>query len=62
MVTGKKVNILIADSESEHLRLLEEVLHSLGYETIPARDGQEALEKLKQSSPDVILLDAHMHG
>jgi DNA-binding response OmpR family regulator len=55
-----KKKILIVEDE-EGLRLLyEEELKSEGYEVITARNGREAIEKLEQSKPDLIILDIVM--
>jgi len=52
--------ILVVDDEDRNLRLMEAILTPLGYEVILARDGEEALEKVREVSPDVILLDIMM--
>jgi len=55
-----KKKILIVEDE-EGLRLLyEEELKSEGYEVITARNGREAIEKLEESKPDLIILDIVM--
>ncbi len=56
----KKANILVVDDEDRNLRLMEAMLLPLGYEVDLARDGEEALEKVQESPPDVILLDIMM--
>jgi len=56
----KKAKILVADDEVRSLRLMEALLLPLGYEVIVARDGEEALQKVQESAPDVILLDIMM--
>ena len=62
MVLHRKAKILVVDDESENLRLMEASLLSLGYEVVLAHDGEEALEKVRQTSPDAVLLDARMPG
>src|SRR5436305_1798205 len=39
---------------------LEQELEELGYDTISAANGQEALEKVAAEAPDLILLDVMM--
>jgi len=56
----KKVRILCVDDEDRNLLLLEGMLIPLGYEVILARDGEEALERVQETRPDVILLDVMM--
>ena len=58
----KKSIILVVDDEKLNRRLLEALLLPLGYEVILAVDGQEALEKVNDTPPDVILLDIMMPG
>lgn len=58
----EKAKVLVVDDDERSLRLLEAVLMALGYEVILARDGREALEKVRKTSPDVILLDIMMPG
>lgn len=52
----EKAKILVVDDADGNLRLLEAMLSPLGYEVILAGDGEEALAKVKQASPNVILL------
>lgn len=56
----KKAKILCADDEERNLLLMKAMLTPLGYEIIMARDGEEALEKVQETRPDVILLDIMM--
>ena len=57
---GKRSKILVVDDENRNLRLMEALLIPLGYEVILARDGEEALEKVREIPPDVVLLDIMM--
>jgi DNA-binding NtrC family response regulator len=54
--------ILIVDDEPFNLDLLEQELKDLGYSVAKARDGNEALEKVKGLQPDLLLLDYMMPG
>lgn len=56
----KKTRILVADDEQRNRIALTDLLVSQGYEVLQACDGMEALEKTKDLSPDVILLDIKM--
>ncbi len=60
MKIDKKAKILCADDEDRNLLLIEGMLAPLGYEVIVARDGKEALERVQETHPDVILLDVMM--
>jgi DNA-binding response OmpR family regulator len=55
-----KKKILVVEDE-EGLRLLyEEELKAEGYEVITAQNGREAIQKLEQEKPDLIILDIVM--
>ena len=54
--------ILIVDDEPLNVRFLAAMLSRNQYETIVAYNGNEALEKVKEKSPDLILLDINMPG
>ena len=57
---GKKGKILVVDDEEKNLKLMSAILKSYGYSFETAKDGIEALEKSKESSPDLIFLDIMM--
>ena len=52
--------ILIVDDEPLNVDYLEQELEDLNYETVSAANGQEALEMVRASAPDLILLDIMM--
>ncbi len=52
--------ILVVDDEERNLRLVKAILAPEGYEVVLAYSGQEGLEKARESSPDIILLDIMM--
>jgi len=52
--------ILVADDEKDIGRLLELTLSRAGYQVIRASDGEEALAKIGQDRPDLVLLDVMM--
>ncbi|MBW1734977.1 MAG: response regulator [Deltaproteobacteria bacterium] len=56
----KRSRILVVDDEDRNLRLMEAMLVPLGHEVIIAKNGEEALEKVRETPPDVILLDVMM--
>ncbi len=49
--------ILIVDDEMEIRRALEIGLRSRGYEIVPAAKGEEAIEAVAVSQPDLVILD-----
>ena len=52
--------ILIVDDEPFNVDYLEQELEDLGYETVSARNGKEAIDKVATEGPDLILLDVMM--
>lgn len=55
-----KKKILIVDDHPDIVLMLTDRLEALGYETLTAANGQEALEKVEQDNPHLILLDLEM--
>lgn len=49
--------ILVVDDSPTELNLILDALKGKGYQLVTAVDGEEALEKAQQESPDLILLD-----
>ena len=54
--------ILVVDDEPQLRRVMRATLTELGYIVIDAKTGEEALEKLHEDAPDIILLDLNMPG
>ena len=52
--------ILIVDDEPDVCTYISTLLEDHGYTTMSAKDGEEALVKLKSVSPDLITLDISM--
>ena len=52
--------ILLVDDDPGVLMAMSDVLESRGYEVVTARDGEEALENLKEEKPDLMILDLLM--
>jgi len=52
--------ILVVDDDPYILMSLEFLMKKNGYEVMIARNGQEALEAVEQSRPDLVLLDIMM--
>src|SRR6267142_5386569 len=55
-----KTVILVADDEDAMVNMLREALHNVEYEVVVAHNGEEAIEKLRQRPPDLVLLDVQM--
>jgi len=54
------VKVLIAEDDRRTRQGLVEILEGEGYQTLPAEDGQVALEVWARERPDVVLLDIMM--
>ena len=52
--------VLIVDDNAQNVELLQAFLESLPVQVFTAVDGVDCLEKVKQHSPDLILLDIMM--
>jgi len=53
-------SILIVDDNAQNVELLQAFLESLPVKIVTASDGVEALEKVAEHNPDLILLDVMM--
>ena len=56
----ESARILVVDDVPANLEALKDILSTMQYKTIPAISGDIALEQLKHSRPDLILLDVQM--
>ena len=56
----KKKTILVVDDDESQRFLGQEVLTDEGYDVMVAKDGKEALEKIDQRLPDLVILDIVM--
>ncbi|HRN18150.1 MAG: response regulator [Trueperaceae bacterium] len=52
--------VLVADDIEGQRRVLEMLLSVDGYEVVTVDDGKEALEYLKENTPDIAILDVKM--
>jgi two-component system KDP operon response regulator KdpE len=54
--------ILVVDDEPQIRRIMRTTLTSAGYEVDDAKTGEEALLKVREFRPDLVLLDINMPG
>ncbi|GAA4415743.1 ATP-binding protein [Nibrella viscosa] len=62
---GDRRSILIVDDKAENRLVLADLLASVGFTLAEAADGQEALQQIRQSAPDLVLMDLvmpHVNG
>lgn len=52
--------ILLAEDDPASRELLREILVRGGYQVVEASDGREALHKVEETQPDLVLLDLQM--
>lgn len=57
---SQTVKVLVVDDDKKIRTLLLDTLSALGYKTIGARDGEEALALLEKQKPDVVISDIKM--
>jgi CheY-like chemotaxis protein len=59
---GKKADILFVDDNEANRRVNKDKLILEGFNVIEAGDGREAVKKLEENIPDLMVLDLHMPG
>ena len=55
-------NILLVDDSKTELHYMTELLEKRGYRIRTAEDGEEAMRRLGEETPDLILMDVVMPG
>lgn len=60
--SNKKITILVVDDEPRMVRFVKMNLDLEGYLTLEANSGLQALEKVRDHNPDLVLLDVEMPG
>src|SRR5262245_5328625 len=60
--TGMPERILVVDDDPRVRDILQRFLEREGYVTIPAVSGEEALERVAEYPPDLVLLDVQLPG
>lgn len=60
MITEQRKKVLIVDDDSITASLLQLFVSNAGYDLELATNGQEALDRIGKSQPDLVLLDLVM--
>jgi len=55
-----ETRVLVVDDEPDQVTLISKILREEGYQIAKAYDGQQAIESVKRSRPDLIILDLIM--
>lgn len=60
MSSGKK--IMVVDDEPDIVYVVRSILEKAGYEVVGVNSGEEALDRLMEEKPNLVLLDVMMPG
>ena len=52
--------VMIVEDNDLNMKLFNDLLRANGYETLPMRNGHEALETLKETRPHLIIMDIQL--
>ncbi|HDS16805.1 MAG TPA: response regulator [Proteobacteria bacterium] len=58
----KAYTVLVIEDNDDNRRLVLKILGHKGFNVVGAIDGKEALERLRQGKPDLILMDINLPG
>jgi putative two-component system response regulator len=59
---SQRATVLVVDDDADTVDTMREILADEGHVVLCAKDGREALEVARDSSPDLVLLDLNMPG
>lgn len=62
VLSNMQKSVLVVDDDPDLLGLVQLLLEGVGYRVITAGEGQEALSRVAEKMPDLILLDMKMPG
>ena len=57
---GIQRRILVVDDEPVVVKTLSKAIRRQGFDVVSAADGEEALEKVRNTNPDLVILDIQM--
>ncbi|MBC8249812.1 MAG: response regulator [Anaerolineales bacterium] len=59
---SSEARILIVDDEPFALQLIERILQGHGFKTFTASNSSDALQKVREEKPDLVILDVMIPG
>jgi CheY-like chemotaxis protein len=62
LVRGNGQLVLVVDDEPEILKAMQDLLSGIGYRSVLAACGADALNVYRTEKPDVVLMDINMPG
>lgn len=57
---GQPYRILLADDNEDNIGLFQDYLQAIGFQVIVVRNGKEAIERIQEEQPHLILMDIQM--
>jgi CheY-like chemotaxis protein len=57
---GGRLRVLLVDDDAINRLAVRSLLGQLGHEVVEAENGEEAIERLRESLFDIVLMDVHM--
>ena len=60
MKKGGEVSVLIVDDKATNRLVLKEMLEAVGFSTIEAENGREAVERALEYHPAIVFMDIRM--
>src|SRR5262249_58310530 len=57
-----RARVLVVDDELEFRKVLGEYLEDRGFDVVEAQDGEEALDRVPDFRPHIVLMDVMMAG
>jgi len=60
--SGDSGTILVVDDELANVQVVGTMLATFGYDLMVAQDGEQAIERVRAKTPDLVLLDIRMPG
>ncbi len=59
---GNRKKLLVVDDQADHRQIILDILEPLGFYLYEACSGEDCLDKIAETAPDLILLDLSMGG